>query len=89
MMVPDLPSSFCGWRSGCGLRRVGGACLRPRPFLGPSGPAKPRADDAARDSIASVDVIADLADEHAALDALLVDDAAELATPAEGWTIAD
>jgi len=36
-----------------------------------------------------VDVIADLADEHAALDALLVDDAAELPTPAEGWTIAD
>ena len=36
-----------------------------------------------------MDVIADLADEHDALDALLVDDAAEVATPAEGWTVAD
>ena len=35
------------------------------------------------------DVIADLAAEHADLDALLVDDAAERPTPAEGWTIAD
>jgi uncharacterized protein (TIGR03084 family) len=35
------------------------------------------------------DVIADLAAEHADLDALLVDEAAERPTPAEGWTIAD
>lgn len=38
------------------------------------------------------DLIADLAAEHADLDALITpldDDAFELATPAEGWTIAD
>lgn len=35
------------------------------------------------------DVIADLAAEHADLDALLVDAAVDQPTPAEGWTIAD
>jgi uncharacterized protein (TIGR03084 family) len=38
---------------------------------------------------AVTDVIADLAAEHADLDVLLVDGAAEQPTPAEGWTIAD
>jgi len=75
-MVPGLPSRICGWRSGCGLRRVGGACLRPRPVLGWHD--------------APVDVIGDLAAEHAALDEALdgVGDW-EADTPAEGWTIVD